>query len=278
MQSSGNWSTIVSLAQLQLNSVEFDDDIKACAALVHRADPDRFMAAMAAPVAARAVLFPIYALNVEVARAPWVTQESMIAEMRLQWWRDALQEIAERPNVRRHEVVTPLSRVLSPHLAAQLDDYVAVRRWDIYRDPFEDEAHFDAYINHSAGTLMAVSAQALGAADEEALRNFGYAMGVANWFRAIPDLEARGRIPLLDGTQDGVRVLAQKALDRLARARSARTEVSSQARPALYAGWQTEWVLRTTLARPERVAAGALAQGELRRRFSLMKTAATGRW
>ncbi len=258
--------------------MEFDDDIKACAALVHRADPDRFMAAMAAPVEARAVLFPIYALNVEVARAPWVTQESMIAEMRLQWWRDALQEIAEGPSVRRHEVVTPVSRVISPHLAALLDEYVAVRRWDIYRDPFEDEAHFDAYIAHSAGALMVVSAQALGSADETVLRDFGYAAGVANWLRAIPELEARGRIPLLDGTHDGVRALAQKALDRLAQARSARNEVSAQARPALYAGWQTEWVLRTALARPDRVAAGALAQGEIRRRFTLMKTAATGRW
>ncbi|WP_074734451.1 squalene/phytoene synthase family protein [Ruegeria halocynthiae] len=258
--------------------MEFDDDIKACAALVHRADPDRFMAAMAAPVAARAVLFPIYALNVEVARAPWVTQESMIAEMRLQWWRDALQEIVEGPTVRRHEVVTPLSRVLSPHLAAQLDEYVAVRRWDIYRDPFEDEEHFDAYIDHSAGTLMVVSGQALGAADEFVLRDFGYASGIANWLRAAPELEARGRIPLLNGTPEGVQALAQRALERLERARSARGDVSAKARPALYTGWQTEWVLRAALTRPGRVAAGALAQGEIRRRFSLMKTAATGRW
>ena len=258
--------------------MEFDDDIKACAALVHRADPERFMAAMAAPVASRAVLFPLYALNVEVTRAPWVTQEPMIAEMRLQWWRDALQEIAEGPVVRRHEVVTPLSHVLSPYLAAQMDEYVAVRRWDIYRDPFEDETHFDAYINHSAGTLMLVSAQAMGAAEDGVLRDFGYAMGVANWFRAIPDLEARGRIPLLDGTQDGVKVLAQKALARLKRARSARSDVSAQARPALYAGWQTGRVLQKALDQPEQVAAGALGQGEIRRRFSLMRTAATGRW
>ncbi len=259
-------------------TVEFNDDVKACAELVHRADPDRFMAVMAAPVAARPLLFPLYALNVEVARAPWVTQEAMIAEMRLQWWRDALQEIAEGKPVRRHEVVTPLAQVLSPHLAAMLDEYVAVRRWDIYRDPFEDEAHFDAYINHSAGSLMVASAQVLGAADEGVLRDFGYGVGVANWLRAIPDLEARGRIPLLDGTSDGVRTLAQKALERLQRARSSASAVSADARPALYAGWQAEWVLRQAVARPDRVAAGDLAQGEIRRRLSLMWTAASGCW
>ncbi|WP_298848166.1 squalene/phytoene synthase family protein [uncultured Ruegeria sp.] len=256
----------------------FDDDVKACAALVQRADPDRFRAVMAAPVAARAALFPIYALNVEVARAPWVTQETMIAEMRLQWWRDALQEIADGTNVRRHEVVTPLSRVLSSHLAGILDEYVAVRRWDIYRDPFEDQAHFDAYINHSAGSLFVASAQALGAADEDVLRDFGYAAGVANWLRAIPELEKRGRIPLLDGTPDGVRRLAQSALDRLYHARLNRVDVSSEARPALYAGWQTERVLKQAISQPERVAAGALEPGEMRQRLSLMWTVASRRW
>ena len=256
----------------------FDEDFKACAALVHKADPDRFLAAMAAPVAARAVLFPIYALNVEVARAPWVTQETMIAEMRLQWWRDALQEIAQGPTVRRHEVVTPLSRVLSPHLAGMLDEYVAVRRWDIYRDPFEDQEHFDAYINYSSGALLVAAAQSLGAADEDVLRDFGYGVGVANWFRAIPELEARGRIPLLDGRPEGVRVLAETALARLARARSNRSGVSDAARLALYLGWQAEWILKRVIAQPDRVAAGALAQSEVRRRLSLMWTAATGRW
>ena len=59
--------------------------IQACADLVHRGDPDRFAAIMAAPVGARERLFPIFAFNLEVARAPWVTAEAMIAEMRLQW-------------------------------------------------------------------------------------------------------------------------------------------------------------------------------------------------
>ena len=33
--------------------MEFDDDLKGCAELVRQGDPDRFMATMAAPVAAR---------------------------------------------------------------------------------------------------------------------------------------------------------------------------------------------------------------------------------
>ena len=61
--------------------------LQACADLVARGDPDRFRATMAGPLAARRVLFPLYAFNIEVSRAPWVTGEPIIAEMRLQFWR-----------------------------------------------------------------------------------------------------------------------------------------------------------------------------------------------
>ena len=46
------------------------DDINGCAGLVQRGDADRFMAIMAAPVSARAVLFLLFAMNIEVSRAP----------------------------------------------------------------------------------------------------------------------------------------------------------------------------------------------------------------
>ncbi|SDC10837.1 squalene/phytoene synthase family protein [Ruegeria marina] len=259
-------------------SAGFDDDLTACAALVQRADPDRFAAAMAAPVAARRVLFPFHALAVEVARAPWVTAEPMIAEMRLQWWRDALEEIARGETVRRHEVVTPLSRVLAPETAARLDAFVAVRRWDIYREPFEDPAEFTRYIDESAGTLLWAAASSLGPTDESVVRDYGFAMGLANWFRAIPELEARGRIPLLDGSAEAVRELAEQGLDRLARARRRRDAISRPARAALLAGWQSKAILRLVQRTPARVAAGDLGLSPFSRHLRLALQAATGRW
>ena len=254
------------------------DDLAACAGLVQRGDPDRFLATMAAPPSARRALFPLLAMNVEVARAPWVTQEPMIAEMRLQWWRDALEEIATGGTVRRHEVVTPLSAVMTPDLAAEMDEHVAVRRWDIYRDPFEDTAHFNRYIDQSAGSLLWAAARMLGAAEERAVRDFGFATGLANWLRAVPELEARGRIPLLDGRPEAVRELAERGLDHLSRARAARGAVSREARPALLAGWQTGVILRQAWKKPARVAQGTLGQSEARKRLTLMARAASGRW
>ncbi|MFC3614888.1 squalene/phytoene synthase family protein [Lutimaribacter marinistellae] len=254
------------------------ETLAACAELVQRADPERFRAAMAAHVSARRVLFPLYAMNVEVSRAPWVTAEPMIAEMRLQWWRDAIGEIAAGGPVRRHEVVTPLAEAVAPDRAEVLDGYVEARRWDIYRDAFEDEAAFSDHIDRVSGSLMWVAAASLGQADEAVVRDFGWATGVARWLKAIPDLEARGRIPLLDGTEAGVCRLAEEALDRLARARGRRDAVSAEARPALISGWQAEHLLRQAAREPARVAAGTLEMGAFRSAAALMRVAATGRW
>lgn len=134
----------------------FDDDVTACAGIVEKADPDRFSATMALPVPVRAKLFPLWAFNIEVARAPWVTQEPLIAEMRLQWWRDALEEIATDVPARRHEVVTPLARILTPDQARALDGVIEARRWDIHADAFEDEAAMWTYLDATTGDRKSV--------------------------------------------------------------------------------------------------------------------------
>jgi phytoene/squalene synthetase len=236
----------------------FDADLTACAALVERADPLRFRSAMLAPVAARRVLFPLYAFNMEVARAPWVTAEPMIAEMRLQWWRDVAEEIAAGKVPRRHEVSTPLAKAIAPQDAGLLDTIAAARRWDIYRDPFENAADFARYIDQTAGNLMWVAAKTLGDADEATTRNAAFAAGIASWLIAIPALEDQGRVPLLDGTPQAVSALATQALDRLQAARANRTAISKPARVALFPATLTEHVLKAAQADPMRVADGTL--------------------
>lgn len=254
--------------------------LEACARLVERGDPDRFLATMAAPVAARRVLFPIYAFNIEVSRAPWLTEESMIAEMRLQWWRDVLEEIRGGGRVRAHEVATPLAEVLDAETAVVLDGLVAARRWEIYRDPFEDASAFEAYLEDTGGGLVWAAGRALGAGSQAApaLRGQGWAAALARYFQAAPDLEARGRIPLVDGRPEAVAALARKGLDRLRVARAGRGHVGTAERPACLAGWQAELLLKQAASDPGRVAAGGLGMSEFGKRVRLAWVSATGRW
>lgn len=258
--------------------MDFDDDLIACAELVQKGDPDRFQTVMASPVKVRGALFALYAFNLELARAPWASAESMIAEMRVQWWRDVGAEIADGKPVRRHYVATPLARCLRPDLAACIDGMAEARRWDIYKDPFEDQAAFDSYIDRTSGSLMWMAAASLGPADEAVVRDFAYGAGVANWLRAIPELEAQKRIPLLDGTLEGVQDLARKGLEKIYKSRMGGGKVSKQSGAALLAGWQSESLLKQAIRQPERVAQGALGQSEFRRRAGLMWRTALGRW
>ena len=247
----------------------------ACAALVERGDPDRFAAVMAAPVAARARLWPLYAFNLEVARAPWVTKEPMIAEMRLQWWRDVVAE----PTARAHEVAGPLHDLIRDAAlpVEVLDRLAAARRWDIYRDAFADSAAFDAYLTDTGGGLMWLAALALGAPPdaEGQVRAMGWATGLANFLRAVPDLEARGRVPLVDGRPDAVRDLATEGLARLKASRGVRVGAG---RPALLAGWQTGALLRQVQRDPLAVAEGRMSLSEFSRRGRLVWQALGGSW
>ena len=244
--------------------------LNACAEIVRTGDPDRFLAAMAAPPAARVVLFPIYALNVEVSRAPWVTAEPMIAEIRLQWWRDALDEIASGAAPRRHEVVEPLSRVLDADGARLLQPVIDARRWEIAREPFASEAQLLGHLADGAGGLMWVAARALGATDEAAVRGVGLAGGIAAWLGAVPAFRAAGLEPVPDPSDAGIARLARAGLDALG-------TVSRAAGPAALTAWEAAPVLARALADPGRVAAGTLARPDGRRRLRLMRMAAFGR-
>jgi phytoene synthase len=248
-----------------------------CAGLVERGDPDRFAAVMAAPVAMRARLWPLYAFNLEVAKAAWVTKEPMIAEMRLQWWRDVVAE----PGARAHEVAGPLHDLITARglPVPVLDRMAAARVWDVYKDAFEDQADFDRYIDETSGGLMWLAAKACGADDraEDSVRAYGWAAGLAGYLRAVPELEKRGRLPLVDGRVEAVQELAQVGLAKLAQARAGRG-VLGKAAPALLAGWQTEGLLKQVVADPRVVSEGRMGLSEFARRGGLVWQAFSGRW
>ena len=225
--------------------------------------------------AARRVLCPLYAFNVEVARAPWVTDEPLIAEMRLQWWRDVLEEIAEGKPVRKHEVATPLAEVLDARAAEELDTLVQARRWDLYSDAFEDAEHFDDYIGKTGGVLMWTAARLLGGEDrtKKSVFALGYGAALVRFLAAVPE---RGRIPLVDGRPDAIRELCQRALSDLPGARDLRASVPRSARPALLEGWQAYALLSRAAKNPCLVADGAMKLSEFEKRARLLRASFLG--
>jgi NADH dehydrogenase [ubiquinone] 1 alpha subcomplex assembly factor 6 len=93
-----------------------------CGNLVRQQDPDRFLLSLLAPAHARAGLWAIYAFNYEIARTREVVSETVTGLIRLQWWRDSIDQIYNNETPRHHPVVEALADV--------------IRRYDLPKDLF----------------------------------------------------------------------------------------------------------------------------------------------
>lgn len=250
--------------------------LDACAALVARADPDRWAAVLAAPPAARPPLIVLYAYNIEISRAPWASSQELIAHMRLQWWRDVLTD----PTPKAHEVAGPLHELLAQGGIDRqiLDDMAASRVWDIYSEPFESLHRFNRYIDNTAGGLAAACAMALGAGVQAVgvARAYGRAQGLANFLRAVPDLLAQGRKPLIDDSEDAIAALARQGLATLDLARSNRRDLGD-AWPAVLASAQAGAILRRAAKYPYLVRHGGLTLAPAAARARLIWASLTRR-
>jgi phytoene synthase len=92
--------------------------------LIGRVDPDRWLTSrfITGP-AARADVVALYAYDHELARARRAASTTLLAEIRLTWWREVLDQIFGEGAVRRHPVAEALASV--------------VRRHDLPRGPLE---------------------------------------------------------------------------------------------------------------------------------------------
>lgn len=79
-------------------------------AQVRRVDPDRWLSSrFIGNAEARADVIALYAFDHELARAPKVASNPLIGEMRLTWWREALEEMFEGRPLRQHPTAEALA-------------------------------------------------------------------------------------------------------------------------------------------------------------------------
>ena len=82
---------------------------------VRRADRDRFLGALFAPMPARAGLLALLAFDHELARTGTVTREPMLARIRLEWWREAVAEATGSGTPRAQPVAEALAETARRH-------------------------------------------------------------------------------------------------------------------------------------------------------------------
>lgn len=188
--------------------------------MLRQHDPDRFGALLTAAPQKRAALVTLYALNLEIARAPFQSAEPMLAEMRLQWWVERLAEMGTGRPPPLHDVLTPLWDEWG-NAAGALTVLAEARRRDCERTPFERPEHVIDYIAASAGELMWQAARCLGATEEQrpVIADQALGAGMAAWLRALPELRQLG-LGLADERPEQMRELAAQGVKAMRRAAS----------------------------------------------------------
>lgn len=167
---------------------------------VRRLDRDRYRAALFAPRPQRDHLLSLYAFNIELARVREEVSDSTLGEIRLEWWREALEQ-SQAGELVGHPVVDALAlarrRCVLP--GDLLNDMIDARQSDLSATPMPDQTHLEDYLARTAGTVFQLGGYILGKRDEHTAhlaRHAGVAFGLAGIMRALPVHRAQGLIML----------------------------------------------------------------------------------
>lgn len=211
-------------------------------------DRDRWLVALFAPEPARGDLAALAAFNWEIARIRDAVSEPLLGEIRLQWWREALDGIyAGAP--RAHPVCEALARAVARARLPRspFDRLIDARARDLTDDAFADMDVLATHAEATSAPLIELAFAALGgpveAAALEAARDVGAAYALAGMVGALPHHRARGRDPL-PAARFAISDIACLAESRLAAARARRDRVPKTLRPALLIGVLAEERLR----------------------------------
>jgi phytoene synthase len=225
---------------------------------LRRHDRDRYLAALFAPADRRAAVVALYAFNSEIAKTREVVTEPLLGRIRLQWWREAIDEVYGGGAVRAHEVTTPLAAAIREHRLSgeHFDAMIDARELDLADEPPATLSALEGYCAATSGRLQCLVLEALGVRDDDAAkaaREIGVAYALVGLIRAVPfhaqarrryiPAETAGEVGLDLGTlfelrpspalAQAVRRLAAQAREHLASARSRRSHIPKAALPAL---------------------------------------------
>ena len=165
-----------------------DRDVVAIAARAY--ERDRYLAALLGPVGVRADLIALAAFAGEIARIPGFVTEPALGEIRLQWWRDALDRLAAGEPATGNPIADAVGTAVRRHrlpveLLHGLIDAHSARLGDA---PFADLAALSANLAATDGAQFRLAAQVLGAGDAppELLHRGGQAYGLARLLLELP--------------------------------------------------------------------------------------------
>jgi phytoene/squalene synthetase len=158
-----------------------------------RVSPDRTLATSFLPPDARGRVISLVLFANEIARARAVVSEPGLAAIRLQWWRDTLDQIYGGTKVRAQPIATALSQTIQEATLPRLyfDAMIDAHELELTDFPFADWAQLDAYLDATHGhlnrlCLLASGLVSLSTSMDGAARQCGIAWGLTQLLISLP--------------------------------------------------------------------------------------------
>ncbi len=162
--------------------------------LVRQHDPDRFFLTLMQPAAQRPGLWALLAFNHEIARTSEVVSEPTLGYMRLQWWRDALNNIYAGNKPPKHEILEPLAEAIHQYSLPQdlFEGLLTARERDL--DDHVPNTVADLKI-YAASTTLPLTRLMLAVTGDrvDGVESIACAYGLCGLMRAIPFQAQQGR-------------------------------------------------------------------------------------
>lgn len=180
---------------------------------VQRVDPARTLAARLASKKEADHLIGLYAFHYEIARVAEAVSDPTLGEIRLQWWREAIEEIGAAKKVRAHDAAQALERAIKAKDAYPLDlliELIDARERDLDQAPFTSIEDLNAYTERTAGKLVLAAAHllargAIAPDHQKGLLSAGRAWGLAGLAREAAiakQFNAKPRLPISSPAED----------------------------------------------------------------------------
>src|SRR5690242_11587108 len=166
-----------------------------CETNVRQTDTDRYFASLFAPAEKRRLLFALYCFNEQLARAVEVARDPLAAEIRLQWWREALGAARQcRPPA--HPAAIGLAEILArdPGQLGEMEALIDVRVVESAPAPFATLAAMESHAQSTSARLMGMAARLLAGAGTAVnlINEAGIAYGLAGMLRSLAFQARRG--------------------------------------------------------------------------------------
>jgi phytoene synthase len=168
---------------LNMHSAIPDEDADYCRRQVTLGDDDFFLSLNYAPNGDLARVAALFAFQIELRRIPSLVSEPPLGEVRLQWWREAVDEVVAGKAVRAHPVVRSLAATGAINAGSR---DVAERRIDgraraLYEPRFSTLEGAREFLRGAEAPLVALALGDSASISNDATSNLGEAYALARF-------------------------------------------------------------------------------------------------